>query len=74
MPASALLPNEDMNEVTELQNCIVVCRKLFEAAVTASNTCGLDESQIKVLAKIILIDTSIPCGEGLAWGRREKIG
>ena len=33
VPASALLPNEDMNEVAELQNCIVVCGKLFEAAV-----------------------------------------
>lgn len=60
MPAPALLPNEDMNEVAELQNCIIVCRKLFEAAVTTSNTRGLDESQIKVLAKVILIDTSIP--------------
>ena len=49
MPASDLLPNEDMNEVAELQNRIIVCRKLFEAAVTAPNTRGLDESQIKVL-------------------------
>jgi len=49
VPASDLLPNEDMNEVAELQNRIIVCRKLFEAAVTAPNTRGLDESQIKVL-------------------------
>lgn len=74
MPASDLLPSEDMNEVAELQNCIIVCRKLFEAAVTASNTRGLDERQIKALAKVILIDTSRTLIEkGLAWGRREKI-
>ena len=42
----------------ELQNDVIVCRKLFEAAVTASNTRGLDESQIKVFAKAIFTDTT----------------
>ena len=44
MPASNLLPNEATNEVAELRNHIIVRRKLFQAAVTASNTRGLDES------------------------------
>ena len=44
IPASNLLPSQATNEVAELRNHIMACRKLFQATVTASNTRRLDES------------------------------